>query len=114
MLVAVLAAIGIMTCMAFASHADAKAKSSTNNSIGEVSFRAGDIKIDATLGGTGGVVAPNRYVPIRATLTNKGDNFKGSVKVISGAVSGTSVAFTKSVSIAAGETIQIKSFLRCR
>ena len=110
MLVAVLAAIGIMTCMAFASHADAKAKSSTNNSIGEVSFRAGDIKIDATLGGTGGVVAPNRYVPIRATLTNKGDNFKGSVKVISGAVSGTSVAFTKSVSIAAGETIQIKSF----
>lgn len=39
MLVAVLAAIGIMTCMAFASHADAKAKSSTNNSIGEVSFR---------------------------------------------------------------------------
>ena len=40
MLVAVLAAIGIMTCMAFASHADAKAKSSTNNSIGEVSFRA--------------------------------------------------------------------------
>ncbi len=114
MLVAVLAAIGIMTCMAFASHADAKAKSSTNNSIGEVSFRAGDIKIDATLGGTGGVVAPNRYVPIKATLTNKGDNFKGSVKVISGAVSGTSVAFTKSVSIAAGETIQIKSFLRCR
>ena len=110
MLVAVLAAIGIMTCMAFASHADAKAKSSNNNSIGEVSFRAGDIKIDATLGGTGGVVAPNRYVPIRATLTNKGDNFKGSVKVISGAVSGTSVAFTKSVSIAAGETIQIKSF----
>ena len=96
--------------MAFASHADAKAKSSTNNSIGEVSFRAGDIKIDATLGGTGGVVAPNRYVPIKATLTNKGDNFKGSVKVISGAVSGTSVAFTKSVSIAAGETIQIKKF----
>lgn len=43
-------------------------------------------------------------------MTNKGDNFKGSVKVISGAVSGTSVAFTKSVSIAAGETIQIKSF----
>ena len=42
MLVAVLAAIGIMTCMAFASHADAKAKSSTNNSIGEVSFRAGE------------------------------------------------------------------------
>lgn len=72
MLVAVLAAIGIMTCMAFASHADAKAKSSANNSIGEVSFRAGDIKIDATLGGTGRCCRTKPLCPDQGNVDQQG------------------------------------------
>lgn len=109
LLVAVLAAIGVMTCMAFGTHVDAKAKATGKSAAGEVSFQAGDIKVDATLGAANGIVSANRYVPLKATLTNKGDDFSGSLKVIAGATSGTSVAFTKSVSVAAGETIQIKN-----